>query len=231
MPSSPALRDVESPTPRMRVVLADAPGPLRQAVRAALTAMGLVVIAEVDDRVEAVELARHYRPELVLVGPGLCAGDGLPAIAELVAQAPDSHVVMFASRHDPDLELGALLAGASGFIARRRWDAAAVDSLRAVARGEAVTSHEAQLRLLDRWQRTPVAGSGIRPINSHLTNREWQVLDLVSAGRSSDEVADRLDMSSETVRSHLKHIHRKLGVRGRREAVAAAHRLIEQAAA
>lgn len=231
MSSSRVRQQCQSPAPRMRVVLADAPGPLRQAVRAALAEAKLVVIAEVSERVEAVELARHYRPEMILVGSGLCEDHGLPAVAELVAQVPSARVLMFAPHHDDDLELGALLAGASGFIAARQWDADVVGSLRAVARGEAVVSNGAQMRLLDRWQKVPVAGRGVRPIHSHLTTREWQVLDLVSAGRSADEVADLLHLSPETVRSHLKHIRRKLGVSGSREAIAAAHRLIAQSAA
>ena len=75
---------------------------------------------------------------------------------------------------------------------------------------------------------TPGAGgAGLRPVRSTLTDREWEVLDLVAGGSSTEEIARTLVLSTETVRSHLKNLYRKLGVRSRDQAAEAARRLRE----
>ncbi len=68
-------------------------------------------------------------------------------------------------------------------------------------------------------------GAGVRPVRSTLTDREWEVLDLLASGNTTDEIARTLVLSTETVRSHLKNLYRKLGVRSRDEAAEAARRL------
>ena len=81
------------------------------------------------------------------------------------------------------------------------------------------------MRLVDSMRRTRPDGAGIRPVRSRLTPREWEVLDLLCAGQSTDEIADTLVLSSETVRSHIKNLLRKLGVSSRQAAVEEARRL------
>ena len=73
----------------------------------------------------------------------------------------------------------------------------------------------------------PRIGAGVRPVRSTLTDREWEVLDLLASGNTTDEIARTLVLSTETVRSHLKNLYRKLGVRSRSEATEAAERLRE----
>jgi DNA-binding NarL/FixJ family response regulator len=81
------------------------------------------------------------------------------------------------------------------------------------------------MRLVDTVRRVREDGLGIRPVRSKLTPREWEVLDLLCQGLSTDEVADVLVLSPETVRSHVKSLLRKLDVRSRREAIEAAKRM------
>ena len=80
-------------------------------------------------------------------------------------------------------------------------------------------------RLIERYRGTADGAAGLRPIKSPLTAREWEVIDLLKPGRSTDDVADTLVLSTETVRSHIKNIMRKLDVHSRDDAVAAAERL------
>jgi two-component system nitrate/nitrite response regulator NarL len=81
------------------------------------------------------------------------------------------------------------------------------------------------MRLVDSMRRTRADGAGIRPVRSRLTPREWEVLDMLCASQSTDEIADTLVLSSETVRSHVKNLLRKLGVSSRQAAVEEARKM------
>jgi two-component system, NarL family, response regulator LiaR len=95
----------------------------------------------------------------------------------------------------------------------------------ALVAGEAVVSRRMTMRLVDTMRRTRPDGAGIRPVRSRLTPREWEVLDLLGSGQSTDEIADALVLSSDTVRSHIKSLLRKLGVSSRKAAVQEARRM------
>ena len=211
---------------RLRVIIAD-PDPLaRRVIKDALAVdRGFVVSAEARTGVEAVELATHYRPELVLMEVGLPQLDGISACREIVARAPEVRIVMFSVPQDRDIELQALRAGACGFLTK----SASVDSvgraLRSVASGEAAVSRQLTTHLIDVLRNTAEDGRGMRPVKSPLTTREWEVLDLICAGLSTREISATLFLSEDTVYSHTKSILRKLGVHSRAEAAQAAGRL------
>jgi DNA-binding NarL/FixJ family response regulator len=222
-----AGKQVGQPTERLRVILAD-PDPLaRRAIRAALLRQPeFVVVAEAKDGIEAVELALHYRPELVLMEVGLPVLDGIEACAQIASRGAGAvRVVMFSVPHTRETELRALRAGASGFLSK----SASMDSvgraLRSVAGGEAAVSRSLTSYLVQQLRFTAENGRGMRPVRSTLTTREWEVLDLICAGESTREISSRLFLSEDTVYSHTKSILRKLGVHSRAEAVAAAGRL------
>ena len=80
------------------------------------------------------------------------------------------------------------------------------------------------MQLIEQLRRAPDVSSGMRPVRSPLTAREWEVVDLLYQGQSTDEIADALVLSHETVRSHIKNLMRKLGAKTRAEAVALAHK-------
>src|SRR5271155_1740443 len=121
----------------LRLIIAD-PDPLaRRAIRDSLAGAGFVVAAEAKDGVEAVELASHYKPELVLMEVGMPVLDGIAACRQIVARAPNVRVVMFAVRHDRETELRALRAGAIGFLPKSTSIESVGRALRSVASGEA----------------------------------------------------------------------------------------------
>ncbi len=211
---------------RLTVIVAD-PDPLaRQVIRESLRAdKGFVVAAEAKDGIEAVELAVHYRPQLVLMEVGLTRIDGIEACRQIVSRVPEVRVVIFTVGQEREVEMRALKAGANGFLSKNASISSVGRALRAVARGEAAVSRDVTLHLIEVLRRTSENGLGMRPVKSVLTAREWEVLDLICAGVSTRDISSALCLAEDTVYTHSKNILRKLGVHSRNEAVAKAERM------
>jgi NarL family two-component system response regulator LiaR len=209
----------------LRVIVVDDDPLARRMLRDVLQGAGIVVIAEAGGGREAIELSNYYKPDVVvmdLVMPGI---DGIAATRQIVAQTPDVRVVMLTSSDSEDVGLLTLRAGASGFLCKSVGVEALPRALRCARDGEAVVSRQLTMRLIEGMRRMREDGAGMRPIRSPLTPREWEVLDLLCQERSTDDIADTLVLSVETVRSHIKSVLRKLGVRSRQDAIKAAGRL------
>jgi two-component system, NarL family, response regulator LiaR len=209
----------------LRVIVADDDPLARRVVRDALEAGGIIVIAEAANGREAVELSLYYKPDIVLMDLVMPEFDGIQATRRILAREPDVEVVILTSSDDDEVGIVGLRAGASGFLNKRAGVDALPRALRGAVAGEALVSRRLTMRLVDTIRRTRADGAGIRPVRSRLTPREWEVLDLLCDGQSTDEIADALVLSSETVRSHIKNLLRKLGVRSRQAAVEEARRL------
>ena len=209
----------------LRVIVADDDPLARRMLRDLLQMAGITVIAEAASGREAVELGLYYRPDVVvmdLIMPGV---DGLAATRQIVERAPDVRVVILTSSDDDEVGLMTLRAGASGFLCKDVGVEALPRALHCAKAGEAVITRRLTMRLIEDLRTVRQDSSGLRPIRSQLTSREWEVLDLLCQELSTDDIADTLVVSVETVRSHVKSVLRKLGVRSRREAVEAASRL------
>ena len=201
----------------------------RRLVRDALQLAGMVVVADAADGREALELVSYYRPDLVLMDVVMPVMDGIEATKLIVKEAPETRVVMLTGGDEDELGLLGLKAGAVGFMSKDVSMDAIPRALRGVHAGEAAVSRQLSRRLVERLQSLPAGGSGMRPVRSQLTPREWEVLDLLCQGKGIEQIADALVVSTETVRSHVKHMLRKLGVRSREEAVALAEGLRDPA--
>jgi two-component system, NarL family, response regulator LiaR len=212
----------ESP---LRVVIVDDDPLARRVVRDVLQKAGIVVIAEAVDGHEAVQLAVHYSPDVVLMDVVMPRVDGMTATRRIIEQAPGVAVVMLSANDDEEVGLLCLRAGAAGFLTKNVDLDVLARALRAATVGEAVVSRRLTMRLINDFRRTSPDGVGMRPVRSSLTPREWEVLDLLCQARSTDDIADTLVLSCETIRSHVKNILRKLNVRSRQEAVMAARGL------
>jgi DNA-binding NarL/FixJ family response regulator len=136
-------------------------------------------------------------------------------------------VVLLTGAGDDELGMRGLRAGAAGYLSKEMELASLPRALRGSLDGEAAISRRLAMQLVQHYRTAPTGGMGLRPVRSSLTDREWEVLDLLSGGATTDDIARVLVLSTETVRSHLKNLYRKLGVRSRDEAVEAAIRMRE----
>jgi NarL family two-component system response regulator LiaR len=214
----------EAPAP-LRVILVDDDALVRQIVRDVLQRAGIVVIAEAGTGREAVELSVYYQPDVVVMDALMPGMDGVAAMREILAARPAAKVLMLSSSTDDELAVLCLRLGACGYLTKSLNVESLPRAIRAARDGEAIVPRRLAGRLIEEVRRTPEDGAGLRPVRSPLTAREWEVLDLLCRGLSTDDIADTLVVSPETVRSHVKSVLRKLSVRSRGEAVAAARHM------
>jgi NarL family two-component system response regulator LiaR len=212
---------------RLRAVIADDDPFARQVIKSALTESGVLVIAEARNGREAVDFALYYRPDVVILDVVMPELDGIMAMRQILKAIPDQLVIALTGAADEDDELAllAVRAGAAGFLSKDVDINALPRTLRALRAGEAAISRRLTKRVIEQLRGAPGGSYGMRPVKSPLTAREWEVIDLLKATRSTDEIAADLVLSTETVRSHVKNILRKLEVRSREAAVAAADRM------
>jgi len=205
-------------TDRVRVVIADADPFARRTVRDALqSADGIVVAADAQDAREAMELTGYFQPDVLLADTTI----GGPEVLRRLAL--ETRVALLATRYDEDEALRALKAGAVGYLDKEIDPSDLQDLVRRLARGEAVMPPALAARVLECLRDVP--DSGWRPVRSRLTSREWEVVDLIGEGASTQAIAERLVLAPATVYSHVKSVLRKLGVHSRPDAVNAAERL------
>jgi DNA-binding NarL/FixJ family response regulator len=202
-----------------RVLIADDHPPTRAGARAALQAE-FEICGEAASAGETVELALQEAPDICLIDVHM-PGGGVAAAAEITAKLPGTAVVMLTiSQHDDDL-FAALSAGAVGYLLKGIDPARLPNALLGVLQGEAAVPRPlvarvlAELRDQSARRRLPMVGQ--RPVT--LTNREWQVLDLMRDGLTTKEIANRLFIATVTVRTHVSSILRKLDVTDRDEAI------------
>ena len=228
-PVNPPQTRSEDPAPAerplLRAIIADDDPFARKMIKEALQRADVVVIAEAQNGRQAVELALHYHPDVVLMDVVMPELDGIAATRRITSDNPDQVVVLLTSADDDETGLLGLRSGAAGFLSKDVDVDVLPQELVAALNGEAAISRRLAMRLVEQMRQAPRGASGLRPVKSPLTPREWEVVDLLAELRTTDEIARTLVLSTETVRSHVKNILRKLDARSRQEAVAAAERM------
>lgn len=216
---------VATETKSLRVVVAEDDPFSRRMVREALQRAGMTVVGEAENGRQAIELSFKHRPDAVLMDIVMPDVDGLAATRQIVSEMPDQIVILVSRDDDEAVGLAGLRAGAVGYLSKDFDIEALPRTVAGAVHGEAAISRRLVMRLVERMRgvsgRTYVPRRG----GPRLTPREWDVLDLLAEGQSTDRIAESLQLATETVRSHIKHILRKLDARSRREAIAAAQRL------
>jgi two-component system, NarL family, response regulator LiaR len=209
-----------------KLLVADHDPLARQAVREAMAGReDLEVVGEAATSMSAVATLRVRAPDVVLLDSALPPAGGVAATAQLLAMAPALRIVLFAITEDTELALAALEAGAAGFLCKDIELDALARALRSVAHGEAAISRRLAHLALIRLRSMASQLRGMRPVRSQLTNRQWEVLELLADGHSQSEIAAQLAVSPDTVRGHVRLLLRSLGASSPAEAVALAKRL------
>ena len=202
---------------RLRVVIADDQPMMRAGFKAVLEATGNIeVVAEAATGKEAVQAATEHAPDVVLMDIRMPDMDGIEATRRL----PRQRVLILTTFGLDEYILGALRAGASGFLLKDAPTHEVIAAVRAVAAGDAVLSAGVTRQLLDQVaQRLPAPITREPDTAEALTAREQEVLRMLATGLSNAEIAGALTVSEPTVKTHVSHILGKLGLRDRVQAV------------
>jgi DNA-binding NarL/FixJ family response regulator len=207
----------------IRVVMADDHARMRGLVRAALEAGGCSVLAEGATGPEAVALGLEHPPDVALLDIHM-PGGGITAAREITTAQPEVAVVMLThSAEDEDL-FDSLRAGASGYLLKDSDPATLADALRSAVAGEALMPPRLVARIMDEF-RAPGRRRFTRrsPAAARLSTREWEVMQLLGEGLSTEQAAARLFLSPTTVRVHVSSVLRKLRVKDRESAFRVLH--------
>ena len=204
----------------VRVLLVDDDDLMRAGLTAVLSSDETIdVVGEAPDGRAAVERAIEVRPDVVLMDVRMPGLDGIAATRELLAVSPDVKVVVLTTFEQDDYIFGALSAGASGFLLKRTRPEELIAAIHTVAAGDSLLSPSVTRTVIQRLAGQPAPDAVAEARLDELTARERDVLELIARGLSNSEIAATLVIEESTVKTHVRHILRKLRLRDRVQAV------------
>ncbi len=215
------------PPASIRVVVADDHEVVRTGFAALLeTQPDFTVVGTAKDGAEAVQVGRAERPDVMLMDVRMPTMDGIEATRQLADGGKDAPRILILTTFDLDEYVyEALRAGASGFLLKDVTAERLFDAVRIIAAGEALLAPTVTRRLISEFTRMR-PGQATRPPDrqlGRLTPRETEVLTLIAEGLSNPEIAGRLVVTEETVKTHVSRVLAKLGLRDRTQAVVTAY--------
>ena len=202
----------------IRVLIVDDHPLFRDGLRALLQQQAdFLLVGEADTVASAVRLAQATRPDVALMDLSLPDGGGIAATRQILAQQPQIHVIALTVHDDPEMLAAMAQAGAHGYILKETRSADLIRAVRTVVATGAALSPEVLPDLLRQYRRLAQAVEA----KPSLSAREQEILRQVAAGATNCEIADRLALSTQTIKNCLTKIYEKLGVGNRTEAVVA----------
>jgi DNA-binding NarL/FixJ family response regulator len=204
----------------VRVLLVDDDDLMRAGIRAVLSSDETIdVVGAAADGRAAVEQAIAFRPDVVLMDVRMPGLDGIAATRELLAVSPDVRVVILTTFEQDDYVFGALSAGASGFLLKRTRPEELIVAIHTIAAGDSLLSPSVTRTVIQRMAQQPAPDASSEARLDELTPREREVLELIARGLSNSQIAGALVVEESTVKTHVRHILRKLRLRDRVHAV------------
>lgn len=198
----------------IRVLVVDDHEVVRSGIRSMVEETEIEVVAEAGDGDEAVRIANEVSPDVVLMDVRMPKTDGLAALGRLKIDKPDLPVLMFSTYDNPTYIARAVALGACGYVLKGTEKSIVIDSIRKAARGEDVWKRDELRRVTGALATPRVSGD----VEVPLTQRESEVLRQMAFGLTNKEIAQALGISYETVKEHVQHILRKVGVSDRTQA-------------
>ena len=209
---------------RLCVLIADHDGLARSMMRVALNDTDRIsIVLAATDAQEAIELTGYYHPAVTIIDLGLPSTNPATIISKIQAVSAHTKIITISADADDQPALTALRAGAVGHISKNTPPDRLARQVLQVADGDAIVPQHLIKALLEIIQDAP--DTGWRPVRSRLTCREWEVIDLLAADTTTQQIADHLVLTADTVYSHIKSVLRKLDVHSRQEAITAAQAL------
>jgi two-component system, NarL family, response regulator DevR len=203
----------------LRLLVVDDHEVVRQGLVALLARRpGFQVVAEAGTAAESLDMARRYRPDLVIMDVRLPDGSGIEACREIRDELPDTRVVILTSYPDEEAVFSAIIAGASGYLLKQVRARDLISALEAVGRGESLLDPAVTEKVLDRVRR--IATSGPTDELAQLTAQEQKILLLVAEGKTNKEIAAEVYLSDKTVKNYVSSILSKLNLQRRAQAAA-----------
>ncbi len=207
----------------IRLVVADDQGMMRAGLRLLIEGEDdLTVVAEAVDGAEALDAIRRHDPDVALVDIRMPELDGIAVTRQLVAESTRTRILVMTTFDLDEYVFDALRAGASGFVLKDASADELLGAIRVLAGGDALLSPAVTRRVIERFATLPEPAPP-PPSVEDLSTREIEVLELVAAGLTNAEIADRLVISTATVKTHVSSVLSKLGLRDRVHAVVAAY--------
>jgi DNA-binding NarL/FixJ family response regulator len=210
--------------PSVRIVVADDQQIVRDGFAALLGSQpDFVVVGTAADGEEATRICRRLRPDVILMDVRMPGTDGIEATRRLTADADPPRVLILTTFDLDEYVYDALRAGASGFLLKDVTAERLFDAVRVIAAGDALIAPAITRRLIGEFAHQRPRSTAAAARLAELTPRETDVLRLLAEGLSNPEIAARLTVTEETVKTHVSRVLRKLGLRDRTQAVVAAY--------
>jgi NarL family two-component system response regulator LiaR len=204
---------------KIRILLAEDHKVVREGTRRLLESQNdFEVVGEASDGIEAVELTKKYKPEIIIMDVSMPRLNGIEATKQIKALYPNIAVLVLTGYDDDEYVFALLEAGAAGYLLKESSGEELIDAIRQVMTGEPVLHPKIMKKVLNRL-RSPSEEQPAQPPHEVLSDREMEVLRLAAKGMSNMEIADSLTLSVRTVQTHLRSIFNKLGVGSRSEAI------------
>jgi DNA-binding NarL/FixJ family response regulator len=208
---------------KIKILIVDDHPMMREALRTAFEGEDdLEMIGEAPDAIKAFKMLETLKPDVIMMDMLLPGMSGLEAIEKIIETDPQAKILVLSSMEDEERIVSAIQAGALGYFPKTAPRTYLLEAIRKVADGVPYMPAGITLKLFQGLRRVKLVQTA-NDMQTSLTPRQQEILSLLSEGHSDDEIAKLLHLEESTVRAHVHHILRRLGLKNRSQAVVYAH--------